>query len=171
MIPQPPSSRICYSPFTTTLTSESLPPREYLQSRCALASAPTEMAAARGAEQSIGRRAGKPRRSCTLCVQPASIQSPQKHPILPDPCLHPEQPPTAPALGPAAALGQDLDCAASVEPLGPLFRMEAGEEDDRLDITPGPAPCQAGLRFDCGEGTQEIAQRHSLALNYGLVTL
>lgn len=56
MIPQPPSSRICYSPFTTTLTSESLPPREYLQSRCALASAPTEMAAARGAEQSIGRR-------------------------------------------------------------------------------------------------------------------
>lgn len=79
--------------------------------------------------------------------------------------------PTAPALGPAAALGRDLNCIASVEPLGPLFCIEAGEKDDRLNITPGPAPCQAVLRFNCGEGTQEIAQRHSLALNYGLVTL
>lgn len=46
-----------------------------------------------------------------------------------------------------------------------------GGKDDRLKTTPGPAPRQAVLCFNCGEGTQEIAQHHSLALNYGLVTL
>lgn len=46
-----------------------------------------------------------------------------------------------------------------------------GEENNRLETTPGPAPRQAVLGFNCSEGTQEIAQRRSLALNYGLVTL
>lgn len=66
---------------------------------------------------------------------------------------------------------QGLNGIASVEPLGTLFCTEAAGKDDRLKTTPGPAPCQAVLHFNCGEGMQEITQRHSLALNYGLVTL
>lgn len=65
---------------------------------------------------------------------------------------------------------KDLRCVASVEPLGPSFYTEAREKDDRLNATPGPAPCRAALCFNCSAGMQEIAQCHSSAFNHGLVT-
>lgn len=100
------------------------------------------------------------------------MQSIEKHPIPSDSCLQGKLNTTcsSPGVGCSDDAGSELDrfCRA----LGDVILHGGwGGKDDRLKTTPGPAPCQAVLCFNRSEGTQEITQRHSLALNYGLVTL